>query len=181
MGPIALALIGAGLGALKSSEEKNMWADQQKAEAEKTRYGAWTGMKGDNLKPPTGDMGNMMTGAMAGYAIGASGDKGVEPDAEPESVDLDYGTMNPGEAERVGLLDKNWDTNLYQTQSLEDQMFREGNAELIPNEAALSREPYLSPVTPEMSNQEIGSSLYRSKTPSLYDRHRKISLVDQNY
>jgi hypothetical protein len=70
MGPVALALIGAGLGALKSTEEKNMWEDQQKAEAAKTRYAPWTGQWGRNLDTPTGDMANMMLGASAALGLG---------------------------------------------------------------------------------------------------------------
>lgn len=74
MGPLLLAAIGAGLGALKSAEEKNIWADQQRAEADKSKYGAWTGQWGKNLAGPTGDMGNVMAGAMAGYGVGQKGD-----------------------------------------------------------------------------------------------------------
>ena len=71
MEPMTIAmLVGAGLGALKSNEEKNMWADQQKAEAEKTRYAPWTGQWGKNLDPPTGDAGRIMEGALTGAAIG---------------------------------------------------------------------------------------------------------------
>jgi hypothetical protein len=70
MDPITLALIGAGVGALQSNEERNRWKDQQMAEAEKTRYGAFTGLHGENLKPPTGDMNHMFAGAATGYALG---------------------------------------------------------------------------------------------------------------
>lgn len=74
MGPLALALIGGGLGALKSQEEKNMWSDQQRAEAEKSRYAPWTKQWGQNLEPPTGDMGNMMAGAATGLDVGSKMD-----------------------------------------------------------------------------------------------------------
>jgi hypothetical protein len=71
MEPMTIAmLVGAGLGALKSNEEKGIWSDQQKAEAEKSRYAPWTGQWGQNLPGPTGDMGNIMAGTMAGAAIG---------------------------------------------------------------------------------------------------------------
>lgn len=75
-------LVGAGLGALKSQEEKNMWADQQKAEAEKTRYAPWTGQWGKTLDGPTGDVGNIMAGTMAGAGIGQQmvGDKKAAKD-----------------------------------------------------------------------------------------------------
>jgi hypothetical protein len=80
--PITIGLLaGAGLGALKSSEEKNMWGDQQKAEAEKTRYSAWTGMHGNNLAPPDGDMANVMAGAAAGAAAGQKWDASNTADA----------------------------------------------------------------------------------------------------
>lgn len=71
MEPMTIAMIiGAGLGALKSSEEKNMWADQQRAEAEKTRYAPWTGQWGKTLDGPIGDMGHIMAGAMSGAKVG---------------------------------------------------------------------------------------------------------------
>ena len=73
MGPLALALIGAGIGALKSEEEKNMWADQQRAEAEKTRYGAWTGQWGKNVPQPS-YLSNIMGGATSGFLIGKGAD-----------------------------------------------------------------------------------------------------------
>lgn len=79
MEPMTIAmLVGAGLGALRSNEEKNMWADQQRAEAEKTRYAPWTGQWGSNLAPPTGDMGNIMAGTMAGAAIGQQMDRNAD-------------------------------------------------------------------------------------------------------
>lgn len=65
-------LVGAGLGALKSQEEKNIWADQQKAEAEKTRYAPWTGQWGNNLPPPAGDVNHIGSGAMTGAVLGQS-------------------------------------------------------------------------------------------------------------
>jgi hypothetical protein len=94
MGPMAIAmLVGAGLGALKSKEEKNMWADQQKAEAEKTRYAPWTGQWGQNLPGPTGDMGNIMAGTMAGAAIGQQMDGGSLADDNADTT-LTNGDMN---------------------------------------------------------------------------------------
>lgn len=94
MDPITISmLIGAGLGALKSQEEKNMWADQQKAEAEKTRYAPWTGQWGKTLDGPIGDMGNIMSGAMAGAAIGQQMPGGSSTDDNADtsltSVDMD--------------------------------------------------------------------------------------------
>lgn len=99
MGPMAIgALIGAGLGALKSQEEKNNWADQQQAEAEMTRYGTWTGQHGKNLAPPTGDLGNIMAGAGAGAAVGQGWDHtdtgGGEADAAGEIDDSGVTTTN---------------------------------------------------------------------------------------
>lgn len=86
-------LVGAGLGALRSNEEKNMWADQQKAEAEKTRYAPWTGQWGKTLDGPTGDMGNIMAGTMAGAAIGQQMDGGSSSDDNTDTtltnVDMD--------------------------------------------------------------------------------------------
>lgn len=73
MGPLALALIGAGIGALRSKEEKNIWSDQQKAEAEKSRYAPWTGQWGQNLKGPTGDISHVMGGAATGFLLGKGG------------------------------------------------------------------------------------------------------------
>jgi hypothetical protein len=94
MGPMGIAmLVGAGLGALRSNEEKNMWADQQKAEAEKTRYAPWTGQWGKTLDGPTGDMGNIMAGTMAGAAIGQQMDGGSSSDDNTDTtltnVDMD--------------------------------------------------------------------------------------------
>ena len=86
-------LVGAGLGALKSQEEKNMWADQQKAEAEKTRYAPWTGQWGKTLDGPTGDMGNIMAGTMAGAGIGQQMPGGSSTDDNADTtltnVDMD--------------------------------------------------------------------------------------------
>jgi hypothetical protein len=70
MEPMTIAMLaGAGLGALKSQEEKNIWADQQKAEAEKTRYAPWTGQWGQNLPGPKGDLANMAFGASVGAGL----------------------------------------------------------------------------------------------------------------
>jgi hypothetical protein len=99
MDPITLALIGAGIGALKSNEEKNIWADQQKAEAEKSRYGAWTKQWGNNLKPPTGDMSHVMGGAATGYLLGKNaGGIGGE-----SSVDEGSELANAGDAHESEL------------------------------------------------------------------------------
>jgi hypothetical protein len=120
MGPVALALIGAGLGALKSAEEKNMWADQQKAEAAKTRYAPWTGQWGQNLAPPTGDMAHMLAGGLAGFDIGSKGDLsknlGGSSDTETAKLqstvdDMKAQSINAEPADDVRPAD-----NLYQKQ-----------------------------------------------------------------
>jgi hypothetical protein len=117
MGPMAIAmLVGAGLGALRSNEEKNMWADQQKAEAEKTRYAPWTGQWGSNLAPPTGDVANIGAGVVSGAAIGQqmnknSGTKLTE-EAKPEgnfySRHQKYNLLGDGESNQPSyrLLDQ---------------------------------------------------------------------------
>jgi hypothetical protein len=96
MDPITLGLIGAGIGALQSNEERNRWKDQQMAEAEKTRYSAFTGMKGENLKPPTGDMNHMFAGAATGYALGQKGD-GVNDSKDAAVEDDGFGSQAFGE------------------------------------------------------------------------------------
>jgi hypothetical protein len=100
MDPITLGLIGAGIGALKSNEERNRWQDQQMAEAEKTRYGAFTGMKGENLAPPTGDMGHMFAGAAAGYALGQKGDVTDKDSDQVESSSESQSFQEPADDTR---------------------------------------------------------------------------------
>jgi|688.fasta_scaffold757018_2 hypothetical protein len=95
MGPMGIAmLVGAGLGALKSNEERSMWADQQRAEAEKTRYAPWTGQWGQNLPGPTGDMGNIMAGTMAGAAIGQQMDSPSPSDNTDTTVTEDMNIVD---------------------------------------------------------------------------------------
>lgn len=71
MEPVIMgALLGSALGILKSDEEKRMFRDRQNAEAEKTRYGHWTGQWGQNLDAPAGDLSHIGTGALAGGMLG---------------------------------------------------------------------------------------------------------------
>lgn len=101
-------LLGAGLGALKSSEEKNIWADQQKAEAEKTRYAPWTGQWGHNLPGPTGDMGNIMASSLAFGDFAQKGGFGKDKSVNDNSkTSL---TITPAEQ---GIDDTRLDDNYY--------------------------------------------------------------------
>jgi hypothetical protein len=112
MGPIAIAMLaGAGLGALKSQEEKNIWADQQKAEAEKTRYAPWTGQWGQNLPGPTGDMGNVMAGSLAFGDFAQKGGYGKDS-AKSDNSQTSL-TVTPAEQ---GVGDTRLDENYYKRQ-----------------------------------------------------------------
>lgn len=75
------SVAGAGLGALKNAEERKQIAALNAAEAEKTRYSPWTGMKGQIQASPSafGDvLQGGMTGAMMGKQFGGFGSGGAE-------------------------------------------------------------------------------------------------------
>lgn len=68
--PLAL---GAGAGLLKNElVDKPQNEALQAAEAEKTKWSPWTGMKGQTLKPPSA-FGSMLQGAATGAMIGQMG------------------------------------------------------------------------------------------------------------
>lgn len=96
--PLAL---GAGAGLLKNElVDKPQNEAMQAAEAEKTKWSPWTGMKGQTLKPPSA-FGSMLqggaTGAMIGQMGGKDPSKGIAmntPNATNQSIYQNIFDMN---------------------------------------------------------------------------------------
>lgn len=78
MGPLAIAAIGALLGAAKGSQDEANARKAHNLNSEKIRYSPWTRINPDPVKE--GDMfGSMMQGGLAGAALG----QGISNMADP--------------------------------------------------------------------------------------------------
>lgn len=70
MAPLVIAaLIGAGMGLMQSQEQKKAFREQQKVEAMRERWSAFTKQRGQILQRPN-QMAPVMQGTMAGAMFG---------------------------------------------------------------------------------------------------------------
>ncbi|MCP3682933.1 MAG: hypothetical protein GY861_09605 [bacterium] len=67
-----LILAGAGLGMVKSAEEKKQRAQMGKAAAAQTKYSPWTGMGAGQVPAPQSSLMPILQGAMTGAMLGQS-------------------------------------------------------------------------------------------------------------
>lgn len=78
MAPLVIAaLVGAGMGLMQSEEQKKAFKEQQKVEAIKERWSAFTKDRGQNLQRPN-SMAPVMQGAMTGAMFGQQFSQGQQ-------------------------------------------------------------------------------------------------------
>jgi hypothetical protein len=101
MDPLTLALIGGGLGLLKSGQDEAAAKKQNLLNAQIMRYSPWTHMTPSAQQGHGDQLGNVMQGAFTGAALGQSMGKDAAAGAENAAA---AGSYNP---ETYGSFDPN--------------------------------------------------------------------------
>jgi hypothetical protein len=125
MDPLTLALIGGGLGFLKSGQDDAMAKKQNLLNAQIMRYSPWTGMHPNQTQGHGDQLGNIMQGALTGGMFGQALDKAggaaaSSPEGTTGGADASY---NP---DTYGSYDVNTGKGELQPKLMNQDMYQPG-------------------------------------------------------